>query len=182
MIVIFSGSSGVGKNTVINELIKDGVGRLMPTYTTRRPREGEKEGFPYYYVTKEEFEAMLAKDEFYEHELVHGQNYYGAHKSVVGDIINDGGVFMKDIDVLGAMNLKETLSDKVKILTIYLHIDKDVLIQRLQGRGETDIDARLKRFDFEHSFIDKYDVAIENVSLEETVKLCKKLIEQHKGL
>ncbi|MCL2847424.1 MAG: guanylate kinase [Firmicutes bacterium] len=182
MIVIFSGSSGVGKNTVINELIKDEVGILMPTFTSRQPRNGETEGVPYYFVSQSKFKQMINRDEFYEYEFIHGKNYYGTHKTTIDRLSQEGSVLLKDIDVLGAMNLQKLLKNKIKVLTIYLHIDKNTLIERLRGRGETDIEDRLKRFDFEFSFSDKYNIVIENIDLAKTVEICKKVIEEYKNV
>jgi len=182
MIVIFSGSSGVGKNTVINELIKHNIGTLMPTFTSREPRIGETDGTPYYFVSQSKFQQMIAKNEFYEYEFIHGKNYYGTHKATIEKLSRSGAVLLKDIDVLGAMNLKKLLENKIKVLTIYLHIDKQTLIERLTGRGETDIEGRLKRFDFEFSYSNQYDIVIENVSLQKTVEICKKVIEEHKNV
>jgi len=181
MIVIFSGSSGVGKNTVINELLKNNSDySLMPTFTTRSPREGEVEGNPYFFVSNEKFEKMIKKNKFYEYESIHGKYYYGTPKKIVDKTKKTKQVFLKDIDVLGAINLKKLLKDKLNIITIYLHIDKETLKNRLEGRGEKDIVKRLERFDFEFSHSDKYDYFIENVSLDETVKQCKEIIEKSK--
>ena len=178
MIVIFSGSSGVGKNTVINELIAKGIGTLMPTFTTRAIRVGEKEGAPYYFVDKEKFESMIEKGEFYEYEFVHNKNYYGTHKKTVEKFSKEGGVLLKDIDVLGALNLKKVLDKDIKLFTIYLDIDKQTLKDRLVGRGETDIENRLARFDFELSYAKHYDLVINNVDLIETVNKCIEAIER----
>jgi len=181
MIVIFSGSSGVGKNTVINELLKQSVDySLMPTFTTRSPRAGEKEGNPYFFVANEKFEAMIKKDEFYEYELIHGEKYYGTPKSMVDKAAKLKKVFLKDIDVFGAINLKNLLKDKINIITIYLHIDKETLRKRLEGRGEKDIVKRLERFDLEFFYSGKYDYFIENVNLDDTVAKCKEIIENRR--
>lgn len=179
MIIIFSGSSGVGKNTVINELIAQNPNlSLMPTYTTRAKRDGETDGVPYFFVSTAEFKELLAQDGFYEHELIHKTNYYGTPKKVVDDIASQNKVCLKDIDVLGAMNLKQLLKDKIKVVTIYLYIDKQTLTQRLEGRGEKEIDTRLSRFDFELTFKDKYDYTIENIDLDNTVSICLDIIKK----
>ena len=79
MLVIFSGGSGVGKNTVISELIKTGDFALLPTYTTREKRPNETEGDPYCFLSEEEFKNKIAENELYEYQNVHG-HYYGTSK------------------------------------------------------------------------------------------------------
>jgi len=177
MIVVFSGSSGVGKNTVINELLNQNVNlTLMPTCTTRAMRLGEVEGKPYFFISVDEFKSMIQADQFYEYEVVHEVNYYGTPKNIVDTMVKDNRVCLKDIDVLGSMNLREVLKDTLKVLTIYLDIDRDTLVDRLNGRGEVDIERRLERYDFEKSFAPRYDYIITNVTLEETTMFCQNII------
>lgn len=72
MLVVLSGSSGVGKNTIINKIITDNCNiELMPTITTREIRPGEEPGKPYVYVTKNEFERMIENNELIEYQVVH---------------------------------------------------------------------------------------------------------------
>ena len=87
MFVILTGSSGVGKNTVIKNLIEeDNKFVLMPTYTTRQKREGEIEGNPYFYLTKEEFQDKIKHNDFIEYELIH-TNFYGSSLSICEDYL-----------------------------------------------------------------------------------------------
>lgn len=80
MLVILSGSSGVGKNTVINKILEENSNiELMPTMTTREMRDGEEPGKPYAFVSKEEFEQMIENGELLEYQIVHGF-YYGTPK------------------------------------------------------------------------------------------------------
>jgi len=181
MIVIFSGPSGVGKNTVIKELMKINSNyMLMPTFTTREPRKGEREGFPYYFVDKAKFEEMITAGEFLEYEVVHEVNYYGTSKKIVEQIAYSDMVFMKDIDVKGAMNLVRELEGKIQVMTIFLTIGKDELFRRLTMRGEKDIELRMKRYDLETSYASKYNHIIENHSLKATAKLIAHIVEKNK--
>ncbi len=182
MLVIFSGCSGVGKNTVINNLISqnDGYG-IMPTYTTRDRRPGEKDGVPYYFITDEEFEKKIANGDFYEYERVHN-HYYGTSRQLLADSVASGKTLMKDIDVNGALNLCEILKGEVKIVPLFLYVESaDTLVERLVGRGEKDIELRLKRYEHEMSKINHYSYIINNNSLENTSKLVDELIKFEKN-
>ncbi len=176
MLVIFSGGSGVGKNTVIAEFLKRKGFSLMPTYTTRNRRDGEVDGNPYYFLTKEQFEKKIAEGEFYEYENVHG-NYYGTSKLLLKQGLNSGDILLKDIDVLGTHNLTERVSGEVKILSIFLQVDSpEVLRQRLILRGEKEIDKRLSRYEMEQGYKWEYDYVITNNNLDLTVSYVDGLI------
>ena len=177
MLLIFSGCSGVGKNTVINELLSQNENlTLLPTYTTRGKREGEREGFPYHYLTTEAFQQKIEDREFYEYEQIH-QNFYGTSRRLVADARESGRNLLKDIDVKGAMNLKRLLKDDLKVVTLFMFVDSpDVLVQRLTERGETEIELRLKRYDLEMEMLPKYEFAVNNDVLPDTVETVRRLI------
>ena len=136
MLVIFSGCSGVGKNTVINKLMSENDSyRLLPTYTTRDMRPGEREGMPYHFISEEQFEQKIAQGEFYEYERVHN-HYYGTSRKLLTKGVESKKILVKDIDVNGALNLSEILKDDVHIVTLFLYVESaDVLVERLVGRG-----------------------------------------------
>lgn len=179
MLIILSGCSGVGKNTIINRLLQDGDRfEFMPTFTTRAMREGEREGFPYYYTTKEDFERRIAAGEFYEYENVHG-NYYGTNKKVLEEKKKTGKILIKDIDVLGTLNLEKKMSSDIKIVTVFLDVEsKQVLIDRLIGRGEKDIELRMKRYELEVSHAKEYQYIINNVEIERTVDIINAIVDR----
>ena len=177
MLVIFSGGSGVGKNTVISELIKGGGFALMPTYTTRDKRAGESEGNPYCFLTDAQFKKKIEENELYEYENVHG-HYYGTSKLLLKEKLALGKILLKDIDVLGTQNLVKSVGKDVRIITLFLKVDsKEVLEQRLIGRHETDIEKRLARYDMEMTYCDRYDYVITNEDLSETKNLVLRIIE-----
>ena len=177
MLVIFSGGSGVGKNTVIAELLKVGGFALLPTYTTREKRPTESEGNPYCFLTEAEFKQKIEENELYEHEIVHG-HYYGTSKRLLKEKLALGKILLKDIDVLGTQNLVKNIGNDVRIITLFLKVDsKDVLVKRLTERKETEIEKRLERYDMEMSYSDKYDYIITNNDLEETKELVLDIIE-----
>lgn len=180
MLVIFSGGSGVGKNTVIAELIKTGDFLLMPTYTTRAKRPLECEGNPYCFLTEEEFKQKISENELYEYENVHG-NYYGTSKLLLKKSMALGKILLKDIDVLGTQNLVKSIGKDVKIITLFLKVkSKDVLKERLIERKETEIEKRLSRYEMEMSYCDKYDYIITNNDLVETKNIVLKIVDAEK--
>lgn len=177
MLVIFSGGSGVGKNTVIAELIKDGGFAIMPTYTTRDKRVGESEGNPYCFLTEAQFQKKIEEKELYEYENVHG-HYYGTSKLLLKEKLALGKILLKDIDVLGTQNLVKSIGKDVKVITLFLKVDsKEVLKQRLTERRETEIEKRLSRYDMEMSFCDRYDYIITNEDLLSTKNIVLQIID-----
>ncbi len=110
MLVILSGVAGAGKDTIKKELIKrmENV-ESLPSFTSRPMREGDIEGQTYNFVSREEFENMIEKQEFYEYDIHHNQ-YYGTSRKLLNDKIKSGKIIVKDIDVNGTEHLKELLN------------------------------------------------------------------------
>lgn len=183
MLIILSGCAAVGKNTVINTLLAEegSCFGFMPTYTTRDPRPGEVEGFPYHYLTEEQFRQKIGEGELYEYEHIH-TSYYGSSRKLLAEALKTGKIIIKDIDVKGAVNLKGLLSKDVKVVTVFLYIGKDELERRLRGRGDSEeqIRIRLGRYEEEMSYAGKYDYRIENVVLEDTVQKIKAIVSAEK--
>ena len=172
-----TGSSGVGKNTVINELKKENQNFvLMPTYTTREMREGEVEGNPYFFLTKEQFQEKIRNNLLLEHELIH-TNYYGSSFELIDKYLETGKIIIKDIGVQGAQNLYTKLNGKTKVIRVFLTVkNKRTLKERLIGRGEKNIKLRLKRFGYEQKQINKFDYIIYNQDLAKTTNLLLSLV------
>ena len=186
MLVILSGVSGAGKDTIRKELMK----RLnnttsLPSYTSRNPREDEEEGVQYHFITKEEFEKKIKNNEFYEYNL-HHNNYYGTSKVLLNDKISSGKIIIKDIEVNGTENLINLLKNDVKIVTIFLKVEKEELRRRLINRGdnlsEEEMNLRLGRLEYEESKIKLYDYVIKNDDFEKTVQIIMTIIENEKRL
>lgn len=181
MLVLLSGVSGAGKDTIKNELIKrlDNV-TSMPSYTDRSPRPGEEDGKIYNFITTEEFEKKIHENEFYEYS-VHHEHYYGTSKKILNDKLKEGKIIVKDIEVNGTENLLKILKDKLKIVTIFLRVPKEELRRRLEHRIEKasikEIELRLNRFDFEESKIGLYDYVLKNDDLEKTVQIIIAIIQ-----
>ena len=186
MLVLLSGVSGAGKDTIKKELLKrmDNV-TTMPSYTDRLPRPDETDGEVYNFVTTEEFEQKIREGEFYEYS-VHHEHYYGTSKKILNDKIQDGKIIVKDIEVNGTENLLKLLKNDIKIVTIFLRVPKDELRRRLEHRVEKasikEIELRLNRFDYEESKIGIYDYVIKNDNLEKTVQIIMTIIKNEYNL
>ena len=181
MLVLLSGVSGAGKDTIKKELMKrlDNI-TSMPSYTDRKPREGEVNGQIYHFITTEEFEEKIKQGEFYEYS-VHHEHYYGTSKKILNEKLKEGKIIVKDIEVNGTENLLNLLKNDLKIVTIFLRVPKDELRRRLENRVEKasikEIELRLNRFDFEESKIGLYDYVLKNDDLEKTVQIIMTIIE-----
>lgn len=181
MLVLLSGVSGAGKDTVKKELLNrmDNV-ITMPSYTDRSPRPGEVNGEIYNFIATEEFKQKIEEGEFYEYS-VHHEHYYGTSRKILNENMQKGKIIVKDIEVNGTENLLKLLKDDVKIVTIFLKVPKEELRRRLEHRGEKtsseEIELRLNRFDYEESKIGIYDYVIKNDDLEKTVQIIMSIIE-----
>jgi guanylate kinase len=178
MLVVLSGSSGVGKNTIIQALLKkyNDFGTYV-TCTTRNKRDGEVDGINYHFLTDKEFNDKISSGDILEHEDIH-EHRYGTSKQEILNSLNKYKVVIKDVGVEGAFNLKNKLKD-IKVVTIFLTNTKEVLKQRLIGRNEKDIELRLQRYDYEQSFIKDYDYCLINNEIDETVENLKKIIDEN---
>ena len=186
MLVILSGVSGAGKDTIKKEIIKRMKNVIsLPSFTSREPREGEEEGIQYHFITKEQFKEKIKNEEFYEYDL-HHENYYGTSKKLMNEKINNGKIIVKDIEVNGTENLIKKLGNDTKLVTIFLKVDKEELKNRLINRGdnlsEADMQLRLGRLEYEESKIGLYDYVIKNDNLEKTVQIIMTIIENEKKL
>ena len=186
MLVLLSGVSGAGKDTIKKELIRrnDDIVSL-PSYTDREPRKGEVNGEVYNFITTEEFEQLIKDNALYEYD-VHHNHYYGVPKTILNERIKSGKVVVKDIDVNGTENLVKLLGQDTKIVTIFLRVPKEELERRLTLRTPNadpkEIKLRLNRFDYEESKIGIYDYVIKNNDLEKTIQIVTTIIKYEKNL
>lgn len=184
MILILSGPSGSGKSTLCNKMFETFSGlEFSVSCTTRAPRGEEKDGVEYHFLTREQFENHIAANDFLEYANVHG-NYYGTLKSEVLDRTERGIDVILDIDVQGAMQLKEKFSsDPVfaqRMETLFVAPPSYTeLERRLRGR-QTDAEAsilkRLENSKKEMTCWQKYDYVIVNDDLETAEKSMAALI------
>ena len=180
MFIILSGVSGAGKNTVINRLLKEGDNRfLIKSATTRKPRGGGLDN-NYEFMSDEEFDRREKNGEFFETINAHAHKYGTQFKELEKVIANPQNIYLKDIEVVGTQKLVSYLADKTKVLTIFLDASDDILKDRLLKRGENEETAnlRLSRAKMERTFKDKYDMVIENVDLEDTLKKIRERLKK----
>ncbi|CDC31810.1 transcriptional regulator XRE family [Clostridium sp. CAG:508] len=181
MLVLLSGVSGAGKDTIKKELIArmDNV-ESLPSFTDRAPRENDIPGKTYNFVSTEEFEAMIARGELYEYSA-HHNHYYGTSRKLLNEKMQNGKIIVKDIEVNGVENLVKLLGNDTKIVTIFLKVPKEELRRRLESRidkpSPKDIELRLNRLQYEESKIGIYDYVIKNNNLEKTVNIIMEIIK-----
>lgn len=181
MLVLLSGVSGAGKDTIKKELIArmENV-ESLPSFTDRAPRENDIPGKTYNFVSTEEFEAMIARGELYEYSA-HHNHYYGTSRKLLNEKMQNGKIIVKDIEVNGVENLVKLLGNDTKIVTIFLKVPKEELRRRLESRidkpSPKDIELRLNRLQYEESKIGIYDYVIKNNNLEKTVNIIMEIIK-----
>lgn len=184
MLVILSGVSGAGKDTIKKELMKrmDNI-ITLPSFTSRAMRPGEEEGVQYHFISKEEFEEKIRKGDFYEYDVHHG-NYYGTSRELMNEKMKQGKIIVKDIEVNGTENLLKLLKSDTRIVTIFLKVEKEELKRRLIERGDNiqDIEVRLSRLDYEESKINLYDYVLKNDEFEKIVQIIMTIIENEKRI
>jgi len=132
-VFIISAPSGSGKSTLVSHLMADLPGLMFSiSYTTRQPRGSERDGESYHFVSRPEFEAMVARDDFLEWAEVFG-NYYGTHRGILEEARASGRDLVLDIDVQGARQLIQKIPEAV---TVFLAPSRQILERRLRARGE----------------------------------------------
>lgn len=179
-IFVVSAPSGCGKSSIINAIMAEGEVplRFSVSATNRSPREGEKDGVHYHFISTEEFEKAIADDRFVEWEEVYPGRYYGTLKDEVRRALDRGENIVLDIDVKGAMNVKKQFGDEALTLFV-LPPSVDELRRRLEARGtdaEDVIDERVSKAEYEISFAGCLDRRIVNDSLEDAVSETKKIL------
>lgn len=180
-LLVLSGPSGVGKGTVCEALMKDRKDiKYSISATTRKKRPMEKNGENYYFMSKEEFKESIDKNEFLEYAQVHG-NYYGTPKKFVTDTVNNGDIVILEIDVQGALQVKENCPEAIYIFL--LPPDLQELRKRIVNRSTEDedtINLRMNNAETELTFIDKYDYAVINDDISSAVRKIESIIEAEK--
>lgn len=170
ILVLYTGSSGVGKGTIMAELLKrDPSIRLSVSNTTRDPREGEIDGVHYNFVTKEQFEELIDSNGYLEYAK-YCDNYYGTPKKQVEDLLDEGYNVFLEIEVQGGLQILEKYPDVLSIFI--LPPSMEVLEKRLRNRGTEKEDVILKRLEEaknEIGFKDRYRFNVVNGELETAV-------------
>ena len=177
-LIVVSGPSGVGKGTIVKTLVKKRADVVESvSCTTREPREGEKHGREYYFLTKEEFLRRIAENDFLEYDE-HFGNYYGTPVSFVKETLKEKSVIL-EIDVVGALNAKKAIPESVLVMIAPPSVQE--LEKRLRGRNsesEEEIQGRLARLEYELAQKDKYDYVIVNDILENAIARLEEIIDK----
>ncbi len=171
LFVFVSGSSGVGKNTVINTLMsKDNEIEFLRSHTSRPRRVDDKENVYYFVPSNAEFEKMIEKGDILEFDKFNN-HYYGISISELKNQAKKDKTIIKDLTVLGVSNVKTLLKDKLNIVSVFLTADKKVLKNRLINRqtNKKQIKNRLKVYKHEQKQMTNYDFVIYNNDLDKTL-------------
>jgi len=181
ILVVLSGFSGAGKGTVVKKLMESyDTYALSISATTRQPRVGEEEGKSYFFKTVEEFEKMIEEDKLLEYANYVG-NYYGTPADYVNSMLKSGKNVLLEIEIQGAMKIKEKNPDAV--LVFLTPPTADELKNRLTNRGTEDlatVEKRLSRAGEESNGIENYDYILVNDDLDTCVKEFNEIVVSEK--
>jgi len=182
ILLILSGPSGVGKGTVCRYLltIKEAL-KLSVSTTTRPPRTGEVEGKEYNFTTTAHFKDMIKQDSFLEWAIVHDY-YYGTRREKVRELLLTGQDLILEIDVQGAKQIKEKVSDAVSIFLA--PPSREILEQRIIGRGTEDSERIRQRLETARREMDAYylyDYLVINDTVEAAAGLISSIIDAEKS-
>ena len=171
--------SGGGKTTMTNRLLNDFEKlKFSVSATTRPPREEETDGIHYRFLTKEDFQSRIKKNEFLEWEEFYNGTMYGTLRKCVENELKKGYFVLLDIDVLGALNIKKMYGDES--LAIFLVPPSiEVLKKRLELRGtenEKTLQTRIERASKELTYADQFDKVVVNDDLETAYNQIKKIV------
>ena len=166
-LIVISGPSGAGKSTVVSHAIQGREDVCFSTsVTTRAPRPGEVDGREYFFIDRERFDEMVAKDELLEH-AVYVSNCYGTPRAYVEEKLAEGLNVLLDIEVQGARQVRERMPEAIKIFVVPPTLEE--LRRRLEGRGTESaeaIEGRLARARQEYGEAGFYDYIIVNDKID----------------
>ncbi len=182
LLIVISGPSGCGKGTICKELrARHPEIKVSVSTTTREIRAGEVEGRDYRYISKEEFERQVQEGEFLEYARIYSGNYYGTHKKYVKETLMAGDDLILEIDIQGALQVKEKFEEGVFIFLVPPSMEE--LHRRLVQRGRETPELIMERFKSayeEMNFINRYNYVVTNDKVDEAIKKIEAIIAAEK--
>ena len=181
VLIILSGPSGAGKGTICKALLEKSDNLFLSvSATTRKPRAGELDGINYHFISKEDFKDRIAQDGFIEYAEVYG-NFYGTPQANVEQMLEDGKDVILEIDIQGALKVKERVKDGVFIFILPPSMEE--LKARIIKRGSETEESLMTRFKSayqEINYISKYNYAVVNDTVDSAVKKIESIIQAEK--
>lgn len=180
LLIVISGPSGTGKSTVCKALIEKSKFWISISATTRSPRKGEVDGVNYYFLTEEDFKDKIKNNNFLEYAKVYG-NYYGTPKPQVLKAIEEGNDVVLEIDIQGALMVKETYPEGVFIFILPPSMEE--LKKRIINRGSETPESFMTRFNSaykEINYVSKYNYMVINDTVDNAVSNIESIIMAEK--
>ena len=181
LLIVISGPSGAGKGTICKSFLeRNPEVAISVSATTRSPRKGEVEGINYYFMSKEEFKEKIEDNDFLEYAEVY-DNFYGTPKSNVEELLESGKDVILEIDIQGALKVKENTEEGVFIFILPPSMEE--LKARIIKRGSETPESLMKRFKSaykEINFISRYNYAVVNGEVQTAVEKLEAIISAEK--
>ncbi|MBQ6498119.1 MAG: guanylate kinase [Bacilli bacterium] len=180
-LIVISGPSGAGKDTIVENVIKNNENIwLSVSATSRKIRKGEQEGVNYFYLTKEEFEERIENNYFLEYAM-YADNYYGTPKEEIIKKLDKGIDVILVIEIEGAKKIKELVPEALFIFI--MPPSEKALLKRLSARQTEDKEKIIKRFNIayqEMNEVTKYNYVVVNDDLDEAISKVESIIKAEK--
>jgi guanylate kinase len=178
-IILVTAPSGSGKTSIVKYLLKKFPQLVFSVSdTTRKPRENEKDGRDYYFISEKDFEEKIHAKEFLEWEMVYEGKYYGTLKSEIEGIWSEKKIPILDIDVQGAIHVQQQYP--VNTISIFVQAPSSKeLRKRLQGRGsetEDSLEARINKSSYEMTFKNHFENVIINQDFEKACQEAESIV------
>lgn len=181
VLIVLSGPSGAGKGTICKALLEKSDNLFLSvSATTRSPRVGEIDGVNYHFISKDEFKTKITQDGFIEYAEVYG-NFYGTPQANVEEMLEEGKDVILEIDIQGALKVKEKVKDGVFIFILPPSMEE--LKARIIKRGSETEESLMTRFKSayqEINYVSKYNYAVVNDTVEKAVEKIESIIQAEK--